>query len=288
LSNRVNVRVLTFNVGLLELTFAGRRIDEIPYREERLVGIVKAIGELDADIVCLQEVFKQSYSDALVGELESAYPYHARHDNKGRLGLGHGLLTLSKFPLQGSRFVPFRAGPRHEKLMIRRGFIEIEVKSPTVEDADLTIFNLHTTAGGRLGTESDAANRFRDMQLLEIHDAVRAASGPSLVCGDFNAGPEASAQNYDHFLDLGYADAAVLACGPDGLGPTWLPGNPLVRGFADSPPQRIDHIFLDTRAAGQFRVVHAAHVFQDAQVQVDGQSVTLSDHYGLVAELQRM
>lgn len=265
---------------------AGITIDEVLYRDERLPGIANAVLTSGADVVLLQEVFARRHAEALTELLSVEYPYHARHESQRWIGVGHGLLSLSKYKLRESEFVPFRATLSRERLLFHRGFHVMDLQVPVVGCEVVRIVNLHVTSGRGLGPESAAANRMRDTQLGEVHAAVKAGTVPSLVCGDFNAGPEASAENYEHFLSLGYEDAVVAGCRHGRPGPTWIPGNALVSGFTDSPPQRIDHVLLDSRATSCYAVTDSQRVFGEATVSAGGHRVTLSDHYGVLVELR--
>lgn len=281
------LRVLTYNVGLLDLTLAGVRIDEVPFRGERLLEIVALLRRSGADLICLQEVFRADHASGIIEELAAEYPFSARHDNRRLIGLGHGLLCLSKFPISSSRFVTFKAGLRHERLIIRRGFLDLRVQEALPGGRELAVANLHTTAGGRIGTEAPVTNEIRSRQLDEVHHAVGRDENAALVCGDFNAGPEASAVNYDHFLELGWTDVVADTLGPELLKPTWRPDNPLVAGsgFESSPPQRIDHVFANAALLQTLEVRSAEFTFGEATVVAGELSLTPSDHLGVSVNL---
>jgi endonuclease/exonuclease/phosphatase family metal-dependent hydrolase len=291
LSQSTLLRLLTFNAGLLELKLAGHTIDEVQYREERLPIISRAVGESGADVVILQEVFKREHCERLVKDLRDIYRYAVRHDNTGRLGVGHGLLILSSYPVSDTGFTLFTKGPRHERLFIRRGFLAATI-SPWAGTA-IRVVNMHTTSGGRLGAEAAATNRFRIAQLRQAHLAVVEHGGPALIGGDLNTGPEASSENYDTFVSWGYQDAVLITPsagrGPSGDRVTWDPANELVKGsgFEKSPPQRIDHVFLNAGSAAMFDVVGTRLVFGEPAVPVAGKVLTISDHLGLLVELSR-
>jgi len=59
--------VLTFNAALLP--WEGQK-----YTDERLLKISEALEELDADVVCLQEVWDDAYFDVIQDELQLRYP----------------------------------------------------------------------------------------------------------------------------------------------------------------------------------------------------------------------
>lgn len=292
MSDRGVFHVLTFNVGLLEIKVGPYILDEVLYREDRLPAIVSGIHGSGADVVFLQEVFKREHFERLTQDLRDPYPYATRHDNTGRIGVGHGLLILSKYPMSGTSFTRFLNAPRHENFFIRRGFLAATISPWGASGAAIHIVNLHATSGGRLGTEAPATNRFRNAQLKQVHQAVVKRGGPTLVCGDLNAGPEASLENYETFLSYGYEDALRLL--PSGLQQsdgfvTWDPTNELVEGsgFEQSPPQRVDHVFLNIEAKTVLKVASARLLFEEAAVPVENKKLTISDHYGLLVGLAK-
>lgn len=288
---RTMMQVLTFNVGLLDLKIGRIKIAEVPYRDERLPYIVDALKRSEADVVCLQEVFSVQHCELLTKTLREVYPHFVRHDNGSRLRLSHGLLTLSKFPVKRSAFVPFVNAPRFERFWIRRGALAATM-DVGADESPLNIVNVHTTSGGRGGSETAAADSFRDMQIGELHAVASALPGRTLICGDFNAGPEASPKNYQTILSKGYIDAfALLHPGAAGVSPavTWDPTNELndqTGRFANSPPQRVDHVFLNGAAMATLEATETRIEFDAPLVPAAGKTVTLSDHFGLCAVLE--
>lgn len=285
------MQVLTFNVGLLDLKMGGFRIAEVPYRDERLPYIVDALERSGADVVCLQEVFSIQHCELLTNALREVYPHYVRHDNGSRMRLSHGLLTLSKFPVKRSAFVPFATAPRFERFWIRRGALAATMDLGA-DESPLNIVNVHTTSGGRGGSETTAADNFRDMQIGELHAVASALLGRTLICGDFNAGPEASPKNYHTILSKGYIDAFALL-NPEAAGVsravTWDPTNELndqTGRFAASPPQRVDHVFLNGSAMATLEATETRIEFEAPLVPVAGKTVTLSDHFGLRVRLE--
>lgn len=288
---RTLIRVLTFNVGLLDLRIGRIKIAEVPYCDERLPHIIDALKGSGADVICLQEVFSVQHCELLTKSLREVYPHFVRHENGGRLRLSHGLLTLSKFPVKRAAFVPFAAAPGFERFWIRRGALTVTVDIGP-DESPLSIVNVHTTSGGRGGSETREADRVRDLQIEELHAAASALPGRTLICGDFNAGPEASPNNYQTVLSKGYTDAFALlhpeAAGVKGT-VTWDPTNELndqTGRFADSPPQRVDHIFLSDAAMETLEATEARIEFEAPLVTVAGKTVTLSDHFGLCVVLK--
>lgn len=66
-TNENAMRVATFNAGLAR--------NFVPYAEERVESVIDGIAGIDADVVCLQEVWEQPDIDALVAGVSSAFPH---------------------------------------------------------------------------------------------------------------------------------------------------------------------------------------------------------------------
>lgn len=66
--------------------------------QSKIRHIINKLKEIDADIICLQEVFEDSIKDEIVSELSSIYPYYLLGDTTKKYILceDSGLLILSK------------------------------------------------------------------------------------------------------------------------------------------------------------------------------------------------
>jgi endonuclease/exonuclease/phosphatase family metal-dependent hydrolase len=279
------MRFLTYNVGLLDLRLFGRSLLRpagwIPERFDRLADSILA---LDPDIVTLQEIYERHHKETLAARVAAAYPYAAISPACWPSIVPASLLTLSKWPMRDLGFTRFRIMPMAEKLIDNKGFQLCSISSPS---GDVLVANVHTTAGGRLHPEDPKSDRYRDRQLDELLAAC-ASSAPVVLAGDFNCG-SVSPGNYRRLLDAGYSDAWTTANGRD-LGWTWEPTSSLNAGGTHSvwgcPAQRIDLVLLNASAAWSWVVEDAQRVFAEPSVSVaTGQTVTLSDHYGVLVTL---
>lgn len=281
------LRVVSFNCGLLLLRALGRTLLEVPHHHLRLTHLSPALRALEADVICLQEVFSPAHSMRLRDELREDLPYSIRHSNADFRHLSHGLLILSRHPVVSSGFVEYRSALRGEKLVVRRGVLEAQLRLP--EGSMVRLLNTHTTAGtvARPPTHP-RTEEVRGEQLHELTSLARARGGAVVACGDLNAGPAASVENYLGLLAAGWSDAFLDAAVRDALHTeTWSPTNPLNRttAFKGSPPQRIDHILLNEVAAQQRAVERVQVLLSEPAVDVGGELFTISDHYALVADL---
>ena len=179
------LRVVTLNVWALPVP--------IPTQQKwrRLNRLPRALAELDADIVVLQELFDLRARRRLLREL--CPPYAAAPDAiQARRILGlvpsdmtGGLLVLSRLPILSSRFVPHlrEPGMKLDERLGQKGALIVQVDSPI---GRLTILAVHLYAGTR--PEDGRRRRAQLARLLETLHA-EADPGPILLAGDINVSP---------------------------------------------------------------------------------------------------
>ena len=159
------LRVVTYNVH--KCRGLDRRISP-----PRIISILK---ELDADILCLQEVVNAPgthlYDQA--GEIERALPEYTHHfgANRPLQGGTYGNLTLSRLPV--------RAWQNHDLTSRReeRGALQTDIELGTQL---LHVFNVH------LGTGFNERRRQARLLLGEKILASPLLTAPRLVVGDLN------------------------------------------------------------------------------------------------------
>jgi endonuclease/exonuclease/phosphatase family metal-dependent hydrolase len=140
--------------------------------------IIKVAQELDADILCLQEVIDVQEGRPNLNQAEeiaAAFPscYSAFGVNREYRGGAYGNLTLSRFPIVSMR--------NHDLSRVRReprGVIQTEIEIAPGQLVQL--FNVH------LGT-GHMERRFQARKLLNREVLLQPdLRGPRLVLGDFN------------------------------------------------------------------------------------------------------
>jgi endonuclease/exonuclease/phosphatase family metal-dependent hydrolase len=277
--------IISFNAAVQDLRLLGRSLYRpVACPGERLARMPRALLDLDADIVCLQEVFHRRWREWLCRSLSRVYPHVAGTESGWPgLRLGNELLVLSRFPLSGIRLCRFTAAPPEELRFTSRGFQEMVVHVPAI--GDITLVNVHASAGGlREHPESPVMEEIRARQIDEMLKSGQPGR-PLLLVGDLNAGPHSSVRNYRQVLGRGLADACAAA-GIHGV--TWDPANPLVADGREAhlPPQRIDHVFQNDRLVARARCTSAEIVLTGRMVDSDRGKVPLSDHYGIRAEFR--
>jgi endonuclease/exonuclease/phosphatase family metal-dependent hydrolase len=283
-------RFITLNAFLLDVRLLGlwRLYKAAPYLEERLAALPDALRPLEADVICLQEVFRKPYRRFLADRLGDIYPHSAGIRSSG-MPPGTGLMVLSRHPIESARTVEFRAAFLEGRLAIRMGMLDCTIRLPDL--GRCRVINVHLAAGGLFHhPESRRSDALRRRQIAELL-AHAEASGLTIICGDLNSGPDSSLTNYRQVLDGGFVDAFAAAAGSDNPARrtmTWDPGNPLISGDMNRalPAQRIDHILLGRACADDYVIGEAGVVLHEPRVLLaDGQRVPLSDHYGLAADI---
>lgn len=285
-AHALTLRFLTFNVGLLDLkVFGYSLVKPAGWIAERFAALAPSILGLDPDVVTLQEVYARGHKRGLAAELAHRYPYAACSPMRGPGVAPASLVTLAKWPLDDLGFHRFRAMPIAERLFDNKGFMLSKVRSPVGE---ILVANVHTTAGGTKHPEHPATEAIRGRQLDQLLARSR-SDGPVVLAGDFNCGSVSQA-NYRQMLGAGFCDLWGCA-NPGDDGWTWDPASVLNAGGTHTrwgcPAQRIDLIMLNGPAAQRWRATACRRVFTEQNVPVGcDKSVTLSDHYGLLAEFE--
>ena len=278
----MSLRFITLNTGLYRFgTLNWPIYAPVPHAADRLPALAKALSESQADIIALQEIFTAGDINYLHEELGSSY--HCLCNQRTTGWVEGGVVVFSKYPAASVSFYNWKSDVLLEKVFGAKGFQHVELSLPN--DAPLHLINLHAVAGGFWDPESDSVETVRHQQFEEVLDVTKTAQPhPTVVLGDFNAGPKVSECNYQQFLEAGFRD-----CFSDTDEPayTWDPKNALIGEgpHKDCPPQRIDHIF-----AQNIRDVSDSQIcFDEPVLKTKSQSdqmIPISDHYGLMSTLE--
>ncbi|WP_292930900.1 endonuclease/exonuclease/phosphatase family protein [Novosphingobium sp. PASSN1] len=291
------MKILTYNLGLLNLTMAGRHVFRMaPAFEARLAAAPALLAATGADVLMLQEVFGRRCQQRLIHALRGVYPHAVGAPQNGTFG-GSGLLILSRHPLHDPGFSPYRDRDLLHAFW-QQGFLHAALDAPGFGLLRLVNVHLSISAGLRHPLSAGSmACREREIAALMAACSGRAApgqkaagiGGPDLLVGDFNCGPNYAVPNYAALLASGYKDGFVLANGSDHehAGYSWNAANPIVAAgrYRGLPNQRVDHLFVPQSGLERLRVKRARLVLEDAAVKAGRRMVPLSDHYGMLFEL---
>ena len=299
-SNVTKIKILTWNIGLLEYNICGciPVFSNPPYMQERLPFIPEAIRKIGADVVALQECYSLKDAKFIASKLEDLYPYYSRHGTGTCLKFSNGLLIMSRWPITSSYLDKFKRVSTMENWLATKSILTCCLKVPNA--GDISFVNIHTTAGGEsCDPEHPDADMDRENELEQAIECVKHAAlqgGEGVIVGDFNCGPESSRTNFEFLLNQGFRDTFLEAVAIDALKSpllthTWDPDNMLnqVGPHANTPKQRIDHVMMPNNEFWQNWKTQSAEVVFTEEVVYINASVrsTISDHFGLVIELAK-
>jgi endonuclease/exonuclease/phosphatase family metal-dependent hydrolase len=284
-SGAAELRVLTFNLGLLALRPSGR-LPLSPHVEARLAAAPHHLCATGADVIALQEVYAARHSRFICDAMTETHPHAFVPRHRGSL-LGSGLMFLSRYPITDGGFVACGRARTLDGMVSDKGCLWVAVDVPAL--GRIRLMTVHLTVGGvfRRPDDDESVGHRR----IEIEHALAVADRhePAILLGDFNCSPTISPENYRRIIAAGYVDAFAAACAPDirDEAATWDAGNPLnVAGrYRHSPSQRIDHVFVPRTLAGGLIPRAADIVLRQRVVEIGSSKLPLSDHYGLMATL---
>jgi len=251
--------------------------------EERQAAILETMRRVDADVWCLQEVFRSAAGDDQAAELaEGLGGYHVAHGSRFDLSVfpeAIGNAVLSRWPVVGSEV---RDLPAPDGLDELRCVLRADLETPF---GPRTVYSTHLNW---LLDQSDVRqDQVRGLARFVAEGRERSAGDPHppIVCGDFNADPDSD----EIRMLTGLAAVPVRgqvfvdAWRARGAGPgiTWDNRNPFAAAEYE-PDRRIDYVLVGLPgASGVGQVLEVAR-FGDGPVA----GVWPSDHCGLVATLR--
>lgn len=288
MSDMFSLRAATFNAWALPITIPSQR------KRRRLSRLSAALAALDADLIVLQEMFDVRARHRLLRQL--CPPYNSTADSRQTrriLGLlpadvTGGLLLLSRLPISGARFIPHPTdvGSKPDERLGRKGAMIAHIETPV---GRVTVFAVHLYAGTR-----PKDSKVRMKQLAPLLEALEeeANGAPVILAGDINTSPTLNypeppgpgnplAAEYDALVRAGFVDPLPPNPTPVERSATWVPSrNP----YAALPYQetktdeRYDYLMVRSGAAHEWTI-------RDARTVIDAPEAHLSDHVGVLAEL---
>ena len=259
------LRVLTLNIWNLSGPWKERR-------EE----IVTAVRELDADIVCLQEIVDDGDRNSARWVAErTGYDAVATAGVEARPGLTFGPAILSRWPIEREQ---------HWRLPNDPGPTDIERVLLHARTRGIDVFTTHLTSLYPSG-------RLRERQCLAIDELVAVhadpeSAVPAILAGDFNAEPDSTEIRFLCGLTSlegrsTYWQDAWRVAGARGPGFTWDNRNPFAAAEYE-PDRRIDYVFVGERRDSGAGRVEACRVVCDRAPR----GVFPTDHFGVLADLR--
>lgn len=266
--NQTRLRVLSWNLWWRYGPWAARRH-----------AIAATLARIDADVVCLQEVWETA-SESQAGELASSLGLHHVYGSQLDLdGVQFGNAILSRWPITGHEVLPLPAPGDANEL---RTCLRADIDGPR---GALQVFATH------LNWRFDQSHIRQDqVRAICAFIARSRADGnhpfPPMLCGDLNACPDSdeirmlTGRAATPQPKLVFHDAwDVAGAGSDGM--TWSNDNPYA-ALDLEPNRRIDYVLVGWPKAGGAGHVTSCNVVGQAPVD----DVIPSDHYGVLAELR--
>ncbi len=277
------MRVLTYNVYGIFIA---------PDRDQRIQAIPQNIAELDPDIIAFQEVFKQSHRDTLIEGMRLAgYPFSGIHHTQWLYGTG--ILLITKYEILAHQHHNFRVkgvlldperyagkGVEHFLLKTPSGNIDLYLTHPTARFKPL-----YNQDGQMLLRDHRTVDRI--LQMEQIHRIIQDTRNPDgkavIAAGDFNASPEMI--SYQYLKARSGLINAFEQVNPDTYASTYSPANT----YVGKDWSMIDNIFHKNYPGsnGPWLKPVRAEVTLTGTIQLDPKTqVSLSDHYGMLADYQ--
>jgi endonuclease/exonuclease/phosphatase family metal-dependent hydrolase len=249
--------------------------------EARQSAILETLRRVDADIVCLQEVWETRDGRSQANDLASALGFYPAYGAGLGLDLAPeslGNAVLSRWPITNAQVGKLPAQPGLDEL---RCIVRAQIDGPR---GSLDVFCTHLN--WRL--DQSAVRQLQVGAICKfVGETKERRAYPPVLCGDFNADPDAD----EIRLLTGLREVPVpklvfidawRSCGDGGPGYTWSRANPYTM-LDPEPERRLDYVLV-----GYPRGDGAAGEVVDCRVEgvepVGG--VHPSDHYAVLAELR--
>lgn len=185
------LKVLTYNTQ-------GMAVDK--YLDTKLE-MLEYINELDADVVCLQEVLVYKKGDRLtlpmMREAMKNYPYTYFDFKLYNSRRQFGNVVFSRYPLVNKQTIPFESKANISSQCdmvvdgdtIRLVVNHLESFYLNDDDLDLSDLDVSNIQENSLVRKLVRANRLRHDQVSVLREAIRQSPHPVIAVGDFNSLP---------------------------------------------------------------------------------------------------
>jgi endonuclease/exonuclease/phosphatase family metal-dependent hydrolase len=166
--------VATYNTALAATIRGG--LQRLPY-------VIDGLKQLDADVVCLEEVWTQyTTPEALAAEVASTFPYAFWHET-GSTPMGAGTLILSRHPLYRGRVHVYATQEPGD--YFAKNVLGVQV---VTESTHYAVMCTHLAA-----PTDETGPVLRAAQIDELNAFATAQgylAGPVYLLGDLNTGPD--------------------------------------------------------------------------------------------------
>lgn len=246
-------------------------------RSTRFKLIAKEIEKLNPDLVMLQEVITPSHKEILSDELgKFGWKFYSNRNGFFESG---GLIMLSKkLELTDLKFHKFdEQGPINflslTDRFLGKGF---QTTSTKINNKDILIINTHLLCLYSKGTKNINAQRKQFNQLTSFIKDKKINN--VILSGDLNADPTSvevlNLEKSCNLFDTLYKTTPTID-------PSNLNRHGLLNMLGNGKPYRTDYILI----SNNLNLKESGVVFDKTQI-INNKPVNLSDHYGIIANLE--
>lgn len=173
------IKIVSYNICALPYY-----INILGNPNNRINDIIEFIKKINADILCLQEVFDNSIRAKIINAYKSTYEFY--YSGKSSFyKMNSGLLTLSKFPIIYRKSVPFQ-NLSGEDYLSNKGVDYITISIDKVGyPSKMTILNTHLNADAFFSLRVLCLST-RMKQIRQIISILNKINNTVVLCGDFN------------------------------------------------------------------------------------------------------
>ncbi|MFT7654564.1 MAG: endonuclease/exonuclease/phosphatase family metal-dependent hydrolase [Limisphaerales bacterium] len=270
------IRLATYNVRNLFLCGEG---EEKPAREVR--ALVKTIGQLNVDVMMLQEVGSLQSLQILNQKLSKPYPFEASVVGNSERSIHLGVLSRVPFETSSHRHIALvdenkmpvqyfanahaALNAETSPVVVQRDFLKVSL-------ANLTLIGVHLKSKGnpswqRIGADEIRMLEARALAALAASERAKERHRALVVLGDFN--DVAASVSLQPLADLGWFDLHEKHYKALGRNPsTYWPKRRM----------RIDRMLITPETEGYV-------VANSAQILIDERFRLASDHYPVAMDL---
>lgn len=269
----VRLRIATLNAWALPWP-VGRLVPE------RMRAIGAALPSLDADVVALQEVWREDAQRGLLAA-SARHGYAHRWRPPGDADGASGLLLLSRLPLRDVRLERYWLRGLPERVWQgdyhgHKGFVRARLVTP---GGEVCLVNTHLHAQYGPAYREDYRG-FLAGEVVQLAAALAATTQPVVAAGDFNLREDQP----EYRVLRGLTGLRDLAAELDAREDTSRRAKAYNRGRPD-PDARIDYVFARDGEGRALRALRVRRIF-DEEIEVAGAPGAYSDHDGVLAELE--
>ncbi len=260
--------IISYNTWGLPISLSGHD------QERRFDDMGKALMDINADIIALQETFHPELRSTLLQDLHKEYYSYSNYRiNRSILGLAQmdyygGLMTLSKYPIEKEVFFPF---PITESTSFiektgAKGFLLSKIK---YGDQYIYVVNTHLYAGN-----NPHAEKQRKIQMEYMHNILNQQCLQDeilVLAGDFNIHHPCVAPSvvYDMITqEYNYMDSKPIITHHDYT----MDGEHNPFASRKEPKTKLDYIFTTAKFGEQFNIKNQERIMTHKR--------PFSDHFG--------